>query len=39
MRLAAVEPVRPAVPKEAFGALRLPFLAVPEVPPKAADPA
>ncbi|QES49722.1 cholesterol oxidase [Streptomyces venezuelae] len=33
-RLAAVEPVSPAVPKEAFGALRLPFLAVPEVPPK-----
>lgn len=38
-RLAAVEPVRPAVPKEAFGALRLPFLAVPEVPPRAASPA
>lgn len=34
VRLDAVEPVRPAVPKEAFGALRLPFLAVPEVPPK-----
>ncbi|KIF04806.1 cholesterol oxidase [Streptomyces sp. RSD-27] len=33
-RLAAVEPVRPAVPKEAFGALRLPFLAVPELPPR-----
>ncbi|MET9957497.1 GMC family oxidoreductase [Streptomyces sp. NPDC006326] len=33
-RLAAVEPVRPAVPKEAFGALRLPFLAVPDVPPR-----
>ncbi|MEU8432164.1 GMC family oxidoreductase [Streptomyces sp. NPDC029216] len=33
-RLAAVEPVRPAVPKEAFGALRLPFLAVPEIPPR-----
>ncbi len=37
VRLAAVEPVRPAVPKEAFGALRLPFLAVPEVPPKVVD--
>ncbi|MFD8412888.1 GMC oxidoreductase [Streptomyces sp. NPDC059650] len=36
VRLAAVEPVRPAVPKEAFGALRLPFLAVPEVPPRTA---
>ncbi|WP_424215437.1 FAD-dependent oxidoreductase [Streptomyces sp. BI20] len=33
-RIAAVEPVRPAVPKEAFGALRLPFLAVPPVPPR-----
>lgn len=38
-RLTAVEPVRPAVPKEAFGALRLPFLAVPEVPPRSASPA
>ncbi|MEU9142626.1 GMC family oxidoreductase [Streptomyces sp. NPDC048349] len=37
VRLAAVEPVRPAVPKEAFGALRLPFLAVPEIPPKVVD--
>ncbi len=33
-RLAAVEPVRPAVPEDAFGALRLPFLAVPEIPPR-----
>ncbi|WP_371617477.1 GMC oxidoreductase [Streptomyces sp. NBC_00454] len=33
-RLSAVEPARPAVPKEAFGALRLPFLAVPEIPPR-----
>lgn len=33
-RLAAVEPVRPAVPEGAFGALRLPFLAVPEIPPR-----
>jgi cholesterol oxidase len=38
VRLAAVEPVRPAVPKEAFGALRLPFLAVPEVPPRQPEP-
>ncbi|CAL9518522.1 Cholesterol oxidase [Streptomyces sp. enrichment culture] len=41
-RLAPVEPVRPAVPKEAFGALRLPFLPLPAVPPRqagaAADP-
>ncbi|MGW1935947.1 GMC oxidoreductase [Streptomyces goshikiensis] len=36
-RLAAVEPVSPAVPKEAFGALRLPFLAVPEVPPRTPE--
>lgn len=34
-RLAAVEPQAPAVPKEAFGALRLPFLGMPAVPPKA----
>ncbi|MBW5484922.1 GMC oxidoreductase [Streptomyces bambusae] len=34
-RITAVEPVRPAVPKEAFGALRLPLLPVPEVPKKA----
>ncbi|GFE22649.1 GMC family oxidoreductase N-terminal domain-containing protein [Streptomyces nigrescens] len=33
-RLAPVEPVRPAVPKKAFGALNLPFLAVPPVPSK-----
>ncbi|MFI0711862.1 GMC oxidoreductase [Streptomyces inhibens] len=33
-RLAPVEPVRPAVPAKAFGALNLPFLAVPPVPPK-----
>ncbi|QIK07052.1 GMC family oxidoreductase [Streptomyces sp. ID38640] len=33
-RLSPVEPVRPAVPKKAFGALNLPFLAVPPVPPK-----
>ncbi|MFE2425528.1 GMC oxidoreductase [Streptomyces sp. NPDC059373] len=34
MRLAAVEPHHPAVPKDAFGALRLPLLPVPKVPPK-----
>ncbi|MFF2008185.1 GMC family oxidoreductase N-terminal domain-containing protein [Streptomyces sp. NPDC058195] len=33
-RLAAVEPQAPAVPKDAFGALRLPFLGMPAVPPK-----
>ncbi|MEL5959479.1 GMC family oxidoreductase [Streptomyces sp. CLV115] len=33
-RLAAVEPRSPAVPKEAFGALKLPFLGMPAVPPK-----
>ncbi|MEU3396309.1 GMC family oxidoreductase [Streptomyces filamentosus] len=33
-RLTAVEPKSPAVPAEAFGALRLPFLGIPAVPPK-----
>ncbi|MEU6278964.1 GMC family oxidoreductase [Streptomyces sp. NPDC047028] len=33
-RLKPVEPLRPAVPTEAFGALRLPFLGMPTVPPK-----
>ncbi|MDX3115838.1 GMC family oxidoreductase [Streptomyces scabiei] len=33
-RLKPVEPVSPAVPAEAFGALRLPFLGMPTVPPK-----
>ncbi|MFJ6520897.1 GMC oxidoreductase [Streptomyces filamentosus] len=33
-RLTAVEPKSPAVPAEAFGALRLPFLGIPTVPPK-----
>ena len=33
-RLAPVEPGSPAVPAEAFGALRLPFLGMPAVPPK-----
>ncbi|MET7759505.1 GMC family oxidoreductase [Streptomyces sp. NPDC005389] len=34
VRVAAVEPKSPAVPAEAFGALRLPFLGMPVVPPK-----
>ncbi|CAM5450072.1 NAD/NADP-dependent betaine aldehyde dehydrogenase [Streptomyces tanashiensis] len=34
VRLSAVEPKSPAVPPEAFGALRLPFLGMPAVPPK-----
>ncbi|MCX5204752.1 GMC family oxidoreductase [Streptomyces sp. NBC_00237] len=34
VRLPAVEPKHPAVPEKAFGALRLPFLEVPAVPPK-----
>ncbi|MFJ2718509.1 GMC family oxidoreductase N-terminal domain-containing protein [Streptomyces sp. NPDC087437] len=33
-RLRAVEPRHPAVPADAFGALRLPFLGMPPVPPK-----
>ncbi|MEV0485808.1 GMC family oxidoreductase [Streptomyces sp. NPDC050508] len=33
-RLQPVEPHRPAVPEDAFGALRLPFLGIPTVPPK-----
>ncbi|MGW0966979.1 GMC oxidoreductase [Streptomyces sp. NPDC002516] len=33
-RLKAVEPQRPAVPADAFGALRLPFLGMPAMPPK-----
>ncbi|MFF6875597.1 GMC family oxidoreductase N-terminal domain-containing protein [Streptomyces sp. NPDC012474] len=33
-RLQPVEPKSPAVPAEAFGALRLPFLGMPAVPPK-----
>ncbi|MEU1369302.1 GMC family oxidoreductase [Streptomyces sp. NPDC005803] len=35
-RLAAVGPRTPAVPEEAFGALRLPFLGMPAMPPKQA---
>ncbi|AJF66864.1 GMC family oxidoreductase [Streptomyces vietnamensis] len=34
VRISAVEPKSPAVPAEAFGALRLPFLGMPAVPPK-----
>ncbi|MER8221977.1 GMC family oxidoreductase [Streptomyces sp. NPDC094143] len=34
VRLRPVEPKSPAVPAEAFGALRLPFLGIPPVPPK-----
>ncbi|MFJ1599397.1 GMC oxidoreductase [Streptomyces sp. NPDC088261] len=34
VRRAAVAPRSPAVPAEAFGALRLPFLEMPKVPPK-----
>ncbi|MFR9794436.1 GMC family oxidoreductase N-terminal domain-containing protein [Streptomyces sp. MS06] len=34
-RLKPVEPKSPAVPADAFGALRLPFLGMPSVPPKA----
>ncbi|MET7654153.1 GMC family oxidoreductase [Streptomyces sp. NPDC005486] len=33
-RLKPVEPVSPVVPAEAFGALRLPFLGMPAVPPR-----
>ncbi|MER5300627.1 GMC family oxidoreductase [Streptomyces lasiicapitis] len=33
-RMAPVEPKSPTVPADAFGALRLPFVAVPTVPPK-----
>ncbi|MDQ1026732.1 cholesterol oxidase [Streptomyces umbrinus] len=33
-RLKPVEPLAPAVPADAFGALRLPFLGMPTVPPK-----
>ncbi|MFD5784345.1 GMC oxidoreductase [Streptomyces sp. NPDC126933] len=33
-RPAPVEPMSPAVPPEAFGALKLPFLKMPKIPPK-----
>ncbi|WP_338697179.1 GMC family oxidoreductase [Streptomyces sp. Q6] len=36
-RLAPVEPKHPAVPKDAFGALKLPFLGMPAVPPKTPE--
>ncbi|NEB81663.1 GMC family oxidoreductase [Streptomyces sp. SID14478] len=36
VRLAPVEPKNPVVPAEAFGALKLPFLGMPAVPPKKA---
>ncbi|MFF7182227.1 GMC oxidoreductase [Streptomyces sp. NPDC008121] len=36
VRLAAVAPKSPAVPADAFGALNLPFLGMPAVPPKKA---
>ncbi|MER5971624.1 GMC family oxidoreductase [Streptomyces sp. NPDC002055] len=39
VRLAPVEPKSPVVPEAAFGALRLPVLPVPAVPPKKAAPA
>ncbi|MGW0782065.1 GMC oxidoreductase [Streptomyces sp. NPDC002913] len=35
-RIAAVAPKAPAVPEEAFGALKLPFLGMPAVPPRKA---
>ncbi|AOT60578.1 MULTISPECIES: GMC family oxidoreductase N-terminal domain-containing protein [Streptomyces] len=40
-RVTPVEPKRPAVPADAFAALRLPFLGLPKVPPRApgTDPA
>jgi cholesterol oxidase len=34
VRLSPVRPAHPAVPADAFGALRLPFLGMPAVPPK-----
>ncbi|MEU4351997.1 GMC family oxidoreductase [Streptomyces sp. NPDC023838] len=37
VRVAAVAPKAPAVPADAFGALRLPFLGMPAVPPKDAE--
>ncbi|MER7959880.1 GMC family oxidoreductase [Streptomyces sp. NPDC096030] len=36
VRVAAVAPKSPAVPADAFGALKLPFLGMPAVPPKKA---
>ncbi|MFD9488622.1 GMC family oxidoreductase N-terminal domain-containing protein [Streptomyces sp. NPDC059991] len=37
VRVEAVAPKAPAVPADAFGALRLPFLGMPAVPPKSAE--
>ncbi|CAM5640210.1 GMC oxidoreductase [Streptomyces pseudogriseolus] len=37
-RLSPVEPKSPAVPADAFGALKLPFLGIPAVPPKKERP-
>ncbi|WP_371654257.1 MULTISPECIES: GMC oxidoreductase [unclassified Streptomyces] len=37
VRVEAVAPKAPAVPADAFGALRLPFLGMPTVPPKSAE--
>ncbi|MBT2440818.1 GMC family oxidoreductase [Streptomyces sp. ISL-36] len=37
VRLAAVAPKSPTVPADAFGALKLPFLGIPAVPPKASE--
>ncbi|MTE20623.1 FAD-binding protein [Streptomyces sp. TRM43335] len=39
VRVPVVAPRRPAVPEEAFAALRLPLLPVPAVPPRKAEPA
>jgi cholesterol oxidase len=36
-RLAPVAPKSPVVPEDAFGALKVPFLGMPKVPPKAAS--
>lgn len=36
-RLGPVEPLHPAVPADAFGALRLPLVPVPTVPPRSAQ--
>ncbi|MBO1335107.1 GMC family oxidoreductase N-terminal domain-containing protein [Streptomyces sp. VRA16 Mangrove soil] len=38
VRMSPVEPRHPAVAKDAFGALRLPFLGMPAVPPKKQEP-
>ncbi|GGT89242.1 GMC oxidoreductase [Streptomyces lateritius] len=38
VRLAAIAPKAPTVPADAFGALKLPFLGIPAVPPKRSQP-